>query len=71
MSKQYYSILPPEARLQLLIEADIGTVLQLCDDEPFKNICDGNYYGRRDYKENSEKLQLILKRNILNYPRVD
>ena len=41
MSKQYYSILPPEARLQLLIEADIGTVLQLCDDEPFKNICDG------------------------------
>lgn len=40
MEQPYYKLLPKEARLQLLIEADYFTILELCNDPLFKEICD-------------------------------
>lgn len=47
---QYYSTLPKEARLQLLIEADYPIILELCNDPLFKEICDSNVLWERKLK---------------------
>lgn len=52
---EYYPTLPPEARLQLLIEADIGTVLELCNDPLFKNICSNQLLWERRLKKEFDK----------------
>lgn len=36
---EYYGVLPKEARLQLLIEADYSTILELCQEPLFKDLC--------------------------------
>lgn len=36
---EYYKVLPKEARLQLLIEADYPTILELCSEPLFKDLC--------------------------------
>lgn len=50
MDKPYYAVLPKEARLQLLIEADYPTILELCQDPLFKDICDGDLLWREKLK---------------------
>lgn len=59
MNKQYYSVLPKEARLQLLIEADYLTILELCKDPLFKEICNSDVLWeeklKRDFNINTNK----------------
>jgi hypothetical protein len=47
---QYYSILPPEARLQLLIEADYFTIKELCQEPIFKTICNSDILWKEKIK---------------------
>lgn len=46
MEQPYYSVLPKEARLQLLVEADYPTILELCQDPLFKDICNSEILWR-------------------------
>lgn len=48
---EYYSILPKEARLQLLIEADYPTILELCQDPLFEDICNSNVLWEEKLKK--------------------
>lgn len=50
MDKPYYSLLPPEARLELLINADYPTILELCNDNLFKDICNSDILWQEKLK---------------------
>jgi hypothetical protein len=41
MEKPYYSLLPLEARIQLLTEVDFETLQELCQDPLFNKLCHG------------------------------
>lgn len=47
---EYYGILPKEARLQLLIEAEYPTIIELCQDDLFYDICNGKVLWERKLK---------------------
>lgn len=48
---EYYNILPKEARLELLINADYPTILELCQDPLFKELCESKLLWERKLKQ--------------------
>lgn len=71
---QYHSQLPNEVRFELLLQADIFTVLELCQEPIFKNVCSSDLFwlekSKRDFnQENNKENYLLLYRSKLRKER--